>query len=59
MCDGECVDRMEEQTTMRACYYTKYGKPSVLKIGELPKAKIMAPDEILVKVHAAAINPVC
>ncbi|CAK4072476.1 unnamed protein product [Aphanomyces euteiches] len=43
--------------TMQACYYTKYGKPSVLQIGHLPRAKLLTPNDILVRVHAASISP--
>ncbi|KAF0688106.1 Aste57867_20267 [Aphanomyces stellatus] len=48
----------EEKPMMQACYYTKYGKPSVLQIGSLPRAKLLAPDDILVRVHAASISPI-
>ncbi|OQR95350.1 alcohol dehydrogenase [Thraustotheca clavata] len=43
--------------TMQACYYTKYGKPSVLTIGSLPRAQLLAPDDVLIQVYAASINP--
>ncbi|RHY30751.1 hypothetical protein DYB32_006215 [Aphanomyces invadans] len=45
-------------STMQACYYSKYGKPSVVQIGSLPRATLVAPDDILVRVHAASINPI-
>jgi hypothetical protein len=45
-------------STMKACFYAKYGKPSVLQIGDLPRANLIAPNEVLVQVYAASINPV-
>ena len=40
---------------MKAVVYTKYGSPDVLKLTELPKP-IPGDNEVLIKVHAAALN---
>ncbi|MFD9240967.1 NADP-dependent oxidoreductase [Streptomyces sp. NPDC059556] len=42
---------------MKAISYRRYGGPEVLEYGELPDPKI-GPDAVLVKVRAAAVNPV-
>ncbi|MFF6792670.1 NADP-dependent oxidoreductase [Streptomyces filamentosus] len=42
---------------MKAISYRRYGGPEVLEYGELPDPKV-GPDEVLVKVRAAAVNPV-
>ncbi|NUO92196.1 MAG: NADP-dependent oxidoreductase, partial [Dermatophilaceae bacterium] len=42
---------------MKAISYARYGGPEVLEYGELPDPKI-GPDAVLVKVRAAAVNPV-
>lgn len=42
---------------MRAVYYEAFGGAEVLKIGEQP-VPVPAPGEILVRVHAASVNPV-
>jgi NADPH:quinone reductase-like Zn-dependent oxidoreductase len=41
---------------MRASFYRKYGRPDVLEFGELP-APVAGPGELLVRVHAASLNP--
>ncbi|KAJ5629582.1 hypothetical protein N7528_003239 [Penicillium herquei] len=35
-----------------------YAKPSDYQLSELPKPEIEAPNEVIVKVHAASINPI-
>ncbi|MEU3751226.1 NADP-dependent oxidoreductase [Streptomyces olivoreticuli] len=42
---------------MKAISYRSYGGPEVLEYGELPDPKV-GPDSVLVKVKAAAVNPV-
>ncbi|MGW4053401.1 NADP-dependent oxidoreductase [Streptomyces sp. NPDC004779] len=42
---------------MKAISYRRYGGPEVLEYGELPDPKV-GPDEVLVQVRAAAVNPV-
>jgi NADPH:quinone reductase-like Zn-dependent oxidoreductase len=41
---------------MRAAFYQRYGGPEVMEVGELP-APAAGPGELLVRVHAASINP--
>lgn len=43
---------------MRSIALEKYGPPQELKVLDLPKPQISKPDQILIKVHAASINPV-
>ncbi|UQI44383.1 NADP-dependent oxidoreductase [Streptomyces sp. HU2014] len=42
---------------MKAISYRAYGGPEVLEFGELPDPKV-GPDAVLIKVKAAAVNPV-
>ncbi|MEV4873508.1 NADP-dependent oxidoreductase [Streptomyces syringium] len=42
---------------MKAISYRAYGGPEVLEFGELPEPKA-GPDSVLIKVRAAAVNPV-
>ncbi|TVY21679.1 2-methylene-furan-3-one reductase [Lachnellula arida] len=43
--------------TMRSLSVRRFGPPSKWEIADLPTPKITRADEVLVKVHAAAINP--
>ncbi|MFG3096742.1 NADP-dependent oxidoreductase [Streptomyces sp. NPDC048202] len=42
---------------MKAISYRRYGGPEVLEYGEQPEPKV-GPDQVLVRVRAAAVNPV-
>jgi NADPH2:quinone reductase len=42
---------------MRAAYIEQTGSPEVIKVGELPDAQ-PGPGQVLVKVHAVALNPI-
>ncbi|MEZ0446454.1 NADP-dependent oxidoreductase [Cellulomonas sp. ICMP 17802] len=42
---------------MRAITYSRYGGPDVLELTDLPTPKV-GPDSVLVRVHAASVNPV-
>jgi NADPH2:quinone reductase len=43
--------------TMRAAYIEETGPPEVIKVGELPRPE-PGPRQVLVNVHAAALNPI-
>lgn len=43
---------------MTALALSNYGKPSEYNIATLPVPKVSKPYEMLVKVHAAAVNPI-
>ncbi|KAL9593938.1 MAG: hypothetical protein Q9219_007304 [cf. Caloplaca sp. 3 TL-2023] len=43
---------------MQSLYITNYSKPSEYVIGSMPKPILSSPDEVLIKVHAASINPI-
>lgn len=45
-------------TTMRALALHEHCNPSVYGVGTLPVPQITREDELLVKVHAASVNPV-
>lgn len=42
---------------MKAVYYEEFGAAEVLKMGEMPQPTVK-PDQVLVKVAAAAVNPI-
>ncbi|KAL7687095.1 putative GroES-like superfamily, alcohol dehydrogenase, zinc-binding type 1 [Plasmopara halstedii] len=43
---------------MRSWYYTKHGGPTVMEMGTQPDPKLADPKDVVVKVHAAALNPI-
>lgn len=43
---------------MRSLAIEKYGRPEDYRIMQLLIPKIDAPDQVLIKVHAASINPI-
>jgi NADPH:quinone reductase-like Zn-dependent oxidoreductase len=45
-------------TTMRAIALTKFCTPAEYNLGTLPVPKITKPDELLIRVRAASVNPV-
>jgi NADPH:quinone reductase-like Zn-dependent oxidoreductase len=45
-------------SSMRAIALAKYVKPTEYEVATLPTPQISKPDEVLIKVHAASINPV-
>ncbi|KFY85413.1 hypothetical protein V500_08437 [Pseudogymnoascus sp. VKM F-4518 (FW-2643)] len=44
--------------TMRALAIPSYGKPSSYGLASVPTPQITQPDEVLIKVHAAGVNPI-
>ena len=42
---------------MKAAYIKKYGKKEKLQIGNLPEPRLLE-DDVLIKVHAASVNPI-
>ena len=42
---------------MKAIVYRCYGSPEVLKLEEIEQARSIADDRMIVKVHAASVNP--
>ena len=42
---------------MKAVFYTEHGTPDVLQVGELP-IPVPQDGQVLVRVHAAAVNPI-
>ncbi len=46
-----------QKTTMKAIVYREYGPPGVLEVQDVDKP-VVADDELLVRVHAASVNPV-
>jgi len=55
---SSAIMAQDKATTMRSLAIEKYCKPDEYKILDLPIPKISAPDELLIKVHAASINPI-
>lgn len=48
----------EIPTTMRALAAKTYGLPTKYEILDLPTPQITKPNQVLIKVHAASVNPV-
>jgi NADPH:quinone reductase-like Zn-dependent oxidoreductase len=43
-------------SSMNAFYFEKYGKD--MTFGTVPKPKVTDPTHVLVKIHAASLNPI-
>lgn len=56
MLSSQVETHSDEAKTLKAVYIEKTGGVEVLQIGERPTPK-PGPDEILIRVHAASINP--
>ncbi|KFY77704.1 hypothetical protein V499_02986 [Pseudogymnoascus sp. VKM F-103] len=44
--------------TMRALAIPSFGKPSTYGLANVPTPQITQPDEVLIKIHAAGVNPI-
>jgi NADPH:quinone reductase-like Zn-dependent oxidoreductase len=42
---------------MRALALSKYCKPNEYQVATIPTPQISKPDELLIRVHAASVNP--
>jgi NADPH:quinone reductase-like Zn-dependent oxidoreductase len=51
------MTEQQENTTMRAVVQDEFGGPEVLRVAEVPRPQPL-PTEVLVRVHAAGVNPV-
>ncbi len=49
--------RAKQATTMKAIVHERYGRPDVLELREVDKP-VIEDDQVLVRVHAASVNPV-
>ena len=47
-----------DNQTMKAVRIHKYGGPEVLQSEDLPRPQVAAATEVLIRVHAAGVNPV-
>ncbi|MEO1222512.1 MAG: NAD(P)-dependent alcohol dehydrogenase [Pseudomonadota bacterium] len=45
----------QAQITMKALTYERYGPPDVIRVEEVPRPTLK-PDEVLIRVHASAVN---
>lgn len=43
---------------MRALAIPSFGKPSTYGLASVPTPQITQPDEVLIKIHAASVNPI-
>jgi NADPH:quinone reductase-like Zn-dependent oxidoreductase len=55
---AQAIEQSSVPATMRALAIAAYGKPSTFGIATVPTPQITQPDEVLIKVHAASINPI-
>ena len=56
MADPTTATEAPHRQTMRAAFLRRHGGPEVLEVGGMPRP-IPKPDEVLIAVHAASINP--
>ena len=57
--ERSCTPKKEREIKiMRAILMNAPGDPDVLKIADIPKPKIVDPSGVLVKLHAAGVNPI-
>lgn len=49
---------LETPSSMKALALHAYGAPSTYGIATLPVPQVRSPNEVLIKVHSASINPV-
>jgi NADPH:quinone reductase-like Zn-dependent oxidoreductase len=54
---GHKIKNGEKMATMKAVRVHEYGGPEVLKYEDAPRPELQ-PDEVLIRVHAAGVNPV-
>ncbi|KAE8986224.1 hypothetical protein PR001_g22658 [Phytophthora rubi] len=53
-----CLQASNDTEAMRSWFYTKYGGPAVLQTGDQPEPELRGPKDVVVKVHAVALNPI-
>lgn len=51
------MTQQERSSTMKSLSIEKYCKPDEYQILDLPVPKINGPEDVLIKVNAASINP--
>lgn len=56
MSDNECPPEAAAEVAMNAIVYCNYGGPEVLDLRRIEKP-VPQPDQVLVRVHAASVNP--
>jgi hypothetical protein len=55
---AQTIKQSSVPATLRALAIPSHGKPSTYGIATLPTPQITKPDDVLIKVHAASINPI-